>query len=368
MRRLLAPALVSAVAACGGGHEASSFGGMSQPGVTSAPESDSTTGASTSTGEPPAASTTDVSTSTAASTGDGSSTGDTVWDMGVPDFPVQPAGCRGKVDLLFVISSEGTMLPKQERLLAAFPGFIDAIETELPEFDVHILSANTNEEIKIDDCSVCTEGCDPNGEPPYCGGKFNICDKKIGSGVVFPTGPYASNRLCNLDSGLRYITSGQQDLTEAFSCIAQVGIWGEGVTAEAMIGALSPEINDPNDEDACNTGFLRDDALLVVTIIQDTYDVDSPGTAEDWIAALREAKHGDDDAFAVLVLTTDVDLGYGQLCLPDEYTPYWNQLRYLAEGVKHGFIGSGCMDSYAPFFAEHVGYLADLCDEFVPPG
>ena len=135
-----------------------------------------------------------------------------------------------------------------------------------------------------------------------------------------------------------------------------------------MVAALQPKINDPQDEYACNGGFLRDDALLVVTLIQDTYDSDSMGTPDDWIAALRTAKHDDDDAFMVLVLTTDVDLGYMQLCWPNEYNPNPNPLRTLGDGVEHGFVGSICMDSYGDWFKERVTYLVDLCDDFVPPG
>jgi hypothetical protein len=63
--------------------------------------------------------------------------------MGMPDFgPPQPAGCEGKIDFLFVISAEGTMKDDQERLLASFPGFMDAIKEQLSDFDVHILVAN----------------------------------------------------------------------------------------------------------------------------------------------------------------------------------------------------------------------------------
>ena len=39
--------------------------------------------------------------------------------------------------------------------------------------------------------------------------------------VTFPTGKYASNRRCELDSGLRYITSGQHDLGEAHALLAR---------------------------------------------------------------------------------------------------------------------------------------------------
>jgi hypothetical protein len=52
-----------------------------------------------------------------------------------------------------------------------------------------------------------------------------------------------------------------------------------------MVAALQPKINDPDDEYACNGGFLRDDALLVVTLIQDGYEKDSLGTVDEWIAA-----------------------------------------------------------------------------------
>ena len=260
------------------------------------------------------------------------------------------------------------MQSKQERLLTSLPTFMDAIQAQLPDFDYHILSANTNEDIDLDDCGVCTDSCDPKGEPPYCGAKFTACDKKVGAGVVFPTGVAASNRRCDIDSGLRYITTGQQNLDDVFACTAQVGTYGSGTTAEAMVAALQPEINDPKKDYACNSGFLREDALLIVTIIQDTYDEDSPGTVDEWIEALRAAKNYDDDAFAVLILTTDVDVDYQQLCYPNEYNTEKNRLRLLAEGVEHRFIGSICLKDYSAFFAEHVGALVDLCDDFVPPG
>lgn len=289
--------------------------------------------------------------------------------MAMPDFgPLQPAGCEGKIDFLFVISAAGTMKDFQTRLLESFPGFMEAIEDQLPEFDVHVLSASTKPNFGLNDCADCTDSCDPNGELPYCGAQFTVCDKKIGAGVTFPTGIASANRRCDLASDRRYLTNGQQDLGDAFSCIAQIGIDGGPITGDALVAALQPEINDPNDDYACNGGFLRDDALLVVTIIQDNYEQASVSTVEEWIAALRAAKHFDDDAFAVLVLSTDIDVGYKQLCFPNEFDPNKNRLRLLAEGVDHGFIGSICSDSYVPFFAEHVDDLVELCDDFIPPG
>ena len=287
--------------------------------------------------------------------------------MGMPDFgPQQPAGCEGKIDFLFVISAQGTMKNDQERLIASFPGFMDAIEAQLPDFDVHIISADSDAIWPLDDCKYCNgQSCDPKGTPPGCGAELDQCDKKIiGAGVTFPAGEGASNRRCELHGGNRYIVDGEPDLTEAFTCIAQVGINGGVRTAEAMVSALTPEINGVF---GCNEGFLRDDALLVVTLVQDTYDEDSAGSVASWIEALRTAKKGDDDAFTVLVLTTDVDKGPWELCLPGEYLQTKNRLRLLVEGVKHGFIGSICEQTYDPFFAEAVSAVVDLCDDFVPP-
>ena len=317
----------------------------------------------------------DDSTSTTnaelSTSGSESTSESTVWDMGVPDFgSQQPAGCHGKIDFLFVISAVYTMQVFQDQLISSFPGFMAAIEEQLPGFDSHILVANPNPKPGwvMSDCSLCNGDCDPHGEPPTCDAQLTACDKMIGAAVTYPAGANASNRRCELSSGLRYIVKGTQDMTQEFTCIAQVGNGGAGLTGEAMVAALQPDINDPTDEEQCNAGFLRDDALLVVTIIQDTYDTHSAGTVEEWIAALRAAKHGDDDAFAVLVLTTDVDVGYDQLCLPDQFNGIKNRLRLLGEGVRHGFVGSICQDSYVPFFAEHVSHLVDLCDDFVPPG
>jgi hypothetical protein len=368
MRVSLALTMMSSLLACGGGGDATGFGGLTWPGLTG------TSGSSEGSAEGEPGEPVEVSSSTsgaAESTTSGGSSDGLVWDMGRPDFgSLQPAGCGGKIDFLFVISAQSSMGSSQARMLASFPGFMAAIEAQYPGFDRHILVANPtgNNPWWMKDCSYCQDDCDPQGKPPFCGAELTICDKQIGAGVTFPAGLGASNRRCELAGGQRYITSAEPDVAEAFACIAQVGLGGAGLAGQAMVEALRPLINDPEDEEACNRGFLRDDALLVVTIIADSFDETSKWTVEEWITYLRAAKHNDDDAFMVLVLTTDIDLGYGQLCWPKEYTPFKNRLRLLAEGVEHGYTGSMCESSFAPFFAEHVGGLLELCEDFVPPG
>ena len=306
-----------------------------------------------------------TSSSTSGSSSAGASTYDLRLDMAVPDAgDVGPAGCKGKIDFVFSISANGTMAPKQERLMEAFPGFIAAIEDQLPDFDVHILVANPSQGWKLEDCGDCTTDCDSLGDPPYCGATVTACDKRLGAGVTFPAGEGASNRRCELADGRRYLTSADQpDLSAAFGCMAQVGFAGGWLTTSAVLEAISPELCSPG---GCNEGFLRDDALLVVTIINDGYD-QSPGPIAWWVKKLREAKHDDDDAFMVLVLTTDVDVGYGQLCWPDQYNQTPNKLRLLVEDVKHGSIGSICEKSFVPFFSEGIADIVSLCEDFVIP-
>ena len=87
------------------------------------------------------------------------------------------------------------------------------------------------------------------------------------AGVVFPAGKDSSARRCDLAAG-RYITRDDPDPIAAFLCTAKVGSGGGIDTpADAMVAALSwPLLGTHGYPTGCNQGFLRDDALLVVTI------------------------------------------------------------------------------------------------------
>lgn len=366
MLRRVSPALPLALmlGACGNS-AGNGFPDLTEPMITTVPPGSSSSGGSSSSSSGGEHDSTSTSSSGGAASTDGS--GGPKLDMPVPDGGAPPPiGCQGKIDFIFAISASGTMKDQQEQLIASFPGFIGAIKEQLPDFDVHILSADADAFWAIPDCSLCTESCDPQGDEPLCGVAITPCDKsRMGAGVTFPVGYNASNRRCDLYGGNRYIVSGEPKMEEMFDCIARVGTYGgDGLVAEAMVAALDPFMNGPN---GCNTGFLRDDALLVVVLIKDTYDQLSEGTPADWIEALRTAKHGDDDAFTVLVLATDVDdpLCEGN-CLP-QCNITKNPLRLLVEGVKHGFIGGICEPSFTPFFEQAVGHIVQLCDSFVVP-
>ncbi|MFY0535449.1 hypothetical protein [Nannocystis pusilla] len=124
------------------------------------------------------------------------------------------------------------------------------------------------------------------------------------------------------------------------------------------------ELNGPG---GCNEGFLRDDALLLVVVIQDTYDQHSLGGPYQWAKALYAVKGGDEDAVFALVITSDADIS-PSLCFPGEPPSYAkNRLRLFGEDyLKHGKVESICAPSYGKFFKETAAQVAALCDEFIP--
>lgn len=258
------------------------------------------------------------------------------------------------------------MAPFQQQLLTIFPTFYSALSGEFADFDVHIMVVEPDHGWYMGDCSLCGEGCDPNGTLPTCGAQLDACDSTIGAGVTFPAGKDSSAQRCTVANG-RYITREDPDPFAAFECIARVGSGG-GVPfpADAMVAAVSPPLLGINGyPPGCNQGFLRDDALLVVTIITDGGDSESNGPAQAWVDKLTAAKHGDVDAYQVLVITTDKDTPQ-HLC--GEYSPAINRLRTFVELLPegHGLIESVCADSYAPFFEAAVDAVLERCDAYVP--
>ena len=285
----------------------------------------------------------------------------TVPDLGSP----LPAGCEGKkIDFLFVISNSNTMAIKQERLLAAFPGFMDAIEAR--DIDKHILVTTSLPMWLMSDCADCISDCDKDGSPPECGAELTACDSMLGAAYTFPAGKGATNRRCTLAGGTPYITSKEVQVNSAFKCLATVGLdGGNSYAAGAVRAAISPMMNA---EGACNDGFLREDALLVITIIADTGDVDSLDDPEDWAADVLVAKNGDPDASYLLVITSDTDIP-GHLCWPEQVgLEEKGRLRLWTEMMEHASNQSICAEDYVPFFEDALTTIIELCESFVPPG
>ncbi len=360
---------------------ADSSGFASTPGITTVPAGSTSGTAAMDSTSPDAGSS---STSTGSTSGE-SSAGETmqpVLDLGaMPDLgDGSPVGCQGKIDLLFVISRIDLMEGRQAQLVEAFPKFIATIESKFEDFDYHIMvidgddewgSINCSNDCPVLDCKIGEQCCTLNPEPekvgkPCCAvedypcGYVDIlphCETKIGAGTLFPAGDFASNKLCPIEGGRRYMVKGQADLADTFACVGRIGLNGDGLLGDALTAAMQKNINDPG---GCNAGFLREDALLMVTFIQSNPDsgdgnLGSHGFAEDWAKAVLDAKHGDPES---VVMLTFANADW------EPYDEIWRMVRMF----PYNKVDVAAPDDYSPAFQEAAALVETACAGFVVPG
>lgn len=269
-------------------------------------------------------------------------------------------GCT-KVDLLFVIDNSGSMADGQQNLVSSFPALIDGMRTELADtmgYNVGIISSDT-----------------------YLG-DISCAPLQDGNLITRTAGVDSSNSVCGpFSSGLRYMTEAD-DLETQFACAAQIGTSGDGNERpmSSLVAALSPALTAPG---ACNEGFLRDDALLVIVIItdeEDDHEVDgcmqdpqpgSPGEPDGWFQGVIAAKGGDESKVVVLSL---VGPDTEPMC------PLLDKCNGGIDGAEvahrvieftnmftYGTVGSIC-EPYGPIFVEAISTIKSACDEFEPVG
>ena len=299
---------------------------------------------------------------------------------GMPDFgDGSPVGCKGKIDLLFVISRQANMQYRQAQLAAAFPQFIETIKSKFADFDYHIMVVTGDPEWGNE---ICTEACpDPGckiGEPccglypqgdagmPCCGASdypcqqldlVTACDRMWGAGEVFPAGiDGEANKPCPIDGGRRYLVKGQSNLEETFKCIATVGASGWDSLGQALVAAVQDGDPMHNKLGSCNPGFLRRDALLMVTFIATNADEDSPGTPETWAQAVIDAKHGDDKSVVMLSILRDE-----ATWVPGERIGALVKL-FPFHHLEHALVAD-----YGPAFVEAANLVEAACAGFTPP-
>lgn len=356
--------------------------GETNPGATDGPSSTSTAGVSTS------------------GQGDGATgvlDGDSVGDDDAIKLDVaggaeqaddggDPEGCD-KVDFLFVVDNSGSMEDEQVNLVASFGGFIDTIQQTLMAQDYHIMVVDTDAESLSFSGLTCTNNecsCTPepqcclalcandgpiqiNPPPTECGGmacdSFELptgCPVTLGAGKAEdPLG-----QLCGIEDDRRYMTDSQPDLVSTFECAALVGAGGDG--NERPMAAMSAAVTTETAAGGCQEGFLRDDAILVVTFITDEEDGGSSGDPDGWRASLVAAKGGNEEAIVVLGLLGDTATP-GAVCA-DGQADDAVALRTFAESFTHGQWGSVCAPSYNDFFEQAVSVIDTTCNDFDPEG
>ncbi len=129
---------------------------------------------------------------------------------------------------------------------------------------------------------------------------------------------------------------------------------------DSLVAAMGTDLNGPG---GCNEGFLRDDAILVVTFISDDPNYEDAGDAQSWYDAVVAAKGGNADAVVVLGLTPNFD-GCQNGSGPPKGA-HWSE--FVALWGDKGLEASVCNLDYAPFFEQAVSIIDDTCDEFEPP-
>ena len=176
---------------------------------------------------------------------------------------------------------------------------------------------------------------------------ITACDETLGAGLIFNAGGYAANRQCELFGGNRYIISGEPDLPAALECIAKVGTsGGDPPMGDALIAALDSKINA---EGACNAGFLREEALLVVVFINDTSDTESTSWPyQQYDAPLKDGAQEEPG------------------CTYDEDPINKDKIRDLIDRFPNRAYGDTCADDYAPFLNEAADLIGEVCGSFVP--
>jgi hypothetical protein len=356
------------------------------PGVTTVPDSSdsSSTSSSSSTGSSGSGS---IDGGTSEASGSTDTTASPIPDVGdPPDFTGDsPVGCEGKIDFLFVVSRDANMSGRQEQLALAVPTFISTIESKFADFDYHIMVVDGDDEWGN---SVCTENCpdlsackvgqdccswylEEYDGMPCCivqdypceyAANLPTCELAFGAGTVYPAGREASNKLCPIDGGHRYLVKDQTDLPKAFACIAKVGASGDNKLGQALTAAMQPAINDFG---GCNEGFLREDALLMVTFIQTNPDEPgwdgSEGTPAEWYQAVLDAKRGDAESVVMF------NIG-GCNCGPHEGECHpKDRLCTLTTMFPYHHQESALASDYGPAFNKAVGLVETACAEFVPP-
>jgi hypothetical protein len=284
-------------------------------------------------------------------------------------------GCT-KIDFLFVVDNSWSMANEQEYLVAAFPGFIAAIEDALPEgSDPHIMVVDTDAQTQCNP-ETCADPQGGNWEQQCLGNggyacvtNFDDCDGTMGAGVLHPAGMEASNMPCAVVGGKRWLDASDPDIGGSFACMAKVGVAGDNSERpmDALRASVSPELVAPG---ACNDGFLRDDAILVVTFISDDACYEDAPAPEQWVDDVVTAKGGDPNAVVVLGILP----GDGCHDSPEALAKcdtggiageHW---REFVAAFPLGSTANVCDGSYAEFFAAAVGLVVESCEGFEPPG
>lgn len=284
--------------------------------------------------------------------------------------PLPPSLDCDKIDFLFVIDNSSSMADEQQHLVAAVPGFVDAMRTALPNVEsLRVGVIDTDSYPSLGTAQDALNGCPEDSE-------CDSCDYQLGALLDKPGSAVDPESSCGFSSGERYMDGHAESFPDEFECVALVGVDGNPIEQQAS--ALVNAVSGPLAEDGgCNDGFVRDDALLVFVVISDEEDDHaaapgpqggSMGEPELWYDALVQAKGGEENNVVGLGLIGG--------------SPRFSECEALSSGLdgaeqttrldgflgnfNFGFTGSVCAEGYDAFFSEALDEVAKGCSFFIP--
>ncbi len=295
------------------------------------------------------------------SSGDSSSSGDPF----APQFECE------LIDFVFVVDNSFSMADEQQNLADSVPGFVEAIQTKLPDVeDVRVGVVDTDTYPGLGNPNPL-EACPAEAD-------CSSCDYRLGAFLTKPASAVDPAASCGFGTGQPFMDGMSESFQSEFACAAVVGT--EGNPVEQQVGALVEAVSGPlNSADGCNGQFLREDALLVFLVISDEEDdvADDPepqggslGDPDAWYEAIVAAKGGEaKNAVALGLLGGSPRFGDCQDPSEDgEGAEQTTRLSTFVEKFPTHFAGSVCSPNYSAFFAEALEKVAEGCEKFVPAG
>lgn len=237
-------------------------------------------------------------------------------------------GCT-KVDYLFVVDNSSSMADNQSKLAAGVHGFLQGVASVVDEVDsVHAGVITT------DAYDHNTADCQRLGALVSRTGGHNSSDMDCG--------PFAD--------GGRFLSE-QDDIAAGLECLIKVGTTGS--TNERPLHAVRHLVDPNGSVAACNEGFLRPDALLVLVFITDEDALAGTGTYE----ALVDAKGGHDDAIVVVTIAH----GEEGTCRPSGHARTASNLLAFTHEFEHGLAESICSGTYQASFERAAEVVKNAC-------
>jgi len=265
----------------------------------------------------------------------------------------EPVITCAKVDVLFVVDNHSGGGGSLATLAESIPGMTEKMQVHLGDRDVHAMVIDTDD---IWGQSYCQQQCEAFGTcdawPEYpCDVPISECDETLGSGLIYPG---VSQIPCDVVPGTRYLEGPPEEFADALACLTDVGNHGNGIQfqAQALVEALQPA-------NACNTGFLRDDAVLMVVLVSHAPDTLSIGTPESWVSGIEQIK-GSTEAVVMVGLLDDSHLPQGECVDPGGEIGL--RLQQFVAGFPNHVAGSVCATSYEPHIEQALELMGEVCE------